>query len=155
MVLVDDGSTDKTYEIARRYEGPKVKVIHQENKGKAAALNTGINAASGTIVLTVDADTRLNSKALTVIASRFSSDPRLGSLSGNVKVDKPRGLLQRLQDVEYATGIGLTRKGLSMLASVMIVPGPLAAFWMVVVQMAGGFAADTFGEDFDNTLAVL
>ena len=155
VVLVDDGSTDKTFEIARRYEGPKVKVIHQENKGKAAALNAGINAASGAIVLTVDADTRLNARALTTIARRFSSEPRLGSLSGNVKVDKPRGLLQRLQDVEYATGIGLTRKGQSMLASVMIVPGPIAAFRREVVQMAGGFATDTFAEDFDITLAVL
>lgn len=155
VVLVDDGSTDKTYEIARRYEGPKMKVIHQENKGKAAALNTGINAASGAIVLTVDADTRLNAGALAIIAGRFSSDPRLGSLSGNVKVDKPRGLLQRLQDIEYATGIGLTRKGQSMLASVMIVPGPIAAFRKEAVLNAGGFATDTFAEDFDITLAVL
>ena len=155
LVVVDDGSTDRTYEIAKRYEGPKVKVIHQDNRGKAEALNTGIRSASGSIVLTVDADTRLDSKALAAIAARFSSDPRLGSVSGNVKVDKARGLLQRLQEVEYTTGIGLTRKGQSMLASVMVVPGPIAAFRKEVIEKAGLFSSQTFAEDFDITLAVL
>jgi cellulose synthase/poly-beta-1,6-N-acetylglucosamine synthase-like glycosyltransferase len=155
VVVVDDGSTDKTLEIAKRYEGPRLKIVHQENRGKAESLNTGIASATGTIVLTVDADTRLNSGALTAIAKRFSRDPRLGSLSGNVKVDSPHGLLQRLQEVEYTTGIGLTRKGQSMLASVMIVPGPIAAFRKDVIQEAGYFSPRTFAEDFDATLAVL
>ncbi|HEV2139354.1 MAG TPA: glycosyltransferase [Nitrososphaerales archaeon] len=155
IVLVDDGSTDRTLEISRVYEGPILKVIHQENKGKAEALNTGIRAASGSVVLTVDADTRLNSGSLGVLADRFSSNPALGGLAGNVKVDKAKGLLQRLQEVEYTTSIGLTRKGQSMLASVMIVPGPIAAFRRDAVEKVRYFSPDTFAEDFDITLAIL
>lgn len=155
IVVVDDGSKDGTYEVARRYEGPKVTVIHQENKGKAEALNAGIRSATGTLVLTVDADTRLSRGALTALASRFVSDSKLGALSGNVKVDKPRGLLQRLQEVEYTTGIGLSRKGQSMLASVMIVPGPIAAFRKDAVEKVRYFSTNTFAEDFDMTLAIL
>ncbi|MDE1853515.1 MAG: glycosyltransferase [Thaumarchaeota archaeon] len=155
VVVVDDGSSDKTLEISRPFEGPRVKVIHQENRGKAEALNTGIRSATGAIILTVDADTRLNPGALTALARRFSSDPRLGALSGNVKVDRPHGLLQRLQEVEYTTGIGLTRKGQSMLATVMIVPGPIAAFRKEAVEKVGYFSPNTFAEDFDITLAIL
>lgn len=155
VVLVDDGSTDRTLEIARKYEGPRLKLIHQENRGKAEALNSGIRSATGGIILTVDADTRLNPGALRAISGRFSSDPRLGALSGNVKVDNPRGLLQRLQELEYTTGIGLTRKGQSMLASVMIVPGPIAAFRKQAVEKANLFSPLTFAEDFDITLAIL
>ncbi len=155
VLVVDDGSTDGTFEIAKEYEGPSARVIHQENKGKAEALNTGIRAASGSVVLTVDADTRLNSGALRALAARFASDPRLGALSGNVKVDNPRGLLQRLQEVEYTTGIGLSRKGQSMLASVMIVPGPIAAFRKEAVEKVSYFSGRTFAEDFDITLAIL
>src|SRR5712692_3239953 len=155
VILVDDGSTDKTLEIATEREGPRLKVIRQENKGKAEALNTGIRAAYGSLVLTVDADTRLNSGALRALADRFSSDPALGGLAGNVKVDKARGLLQRLQEIEYTTSIGLTRKGQSMLASVMIVPGPIAAFRRDAVEKVRYFSPDTFAEDFDMTLAIL
>lgn len=155
VLVVDDGSTDGTYAAAKRYEGDRVRVIHQDNRGKAEALNTGIRAASGTIVLTVDADTRLNRGALAALAGRFSSDPRLGGLSGNVKVDSPRGFLQRLQEAEYTTGIGLNRKGQSMLASVMIVPGPIAAFRKKAVEKVSYFSGRTFAEDFDITLAIL
>lgn len=155
VIVVDDGSTDMTFEKAKGYEGTRVKVIHQDNRGKAEALNTGIRSSSGTIILTVDADTRLKSGALSALASRFSSDQRLGALSGNVKVDKPRGLLQRLQEVEYTTGIGLIRKGQSMLASVMIVPGPIAAFRKEAVEKVRYFSSHTFAEDFDITLAIL
>lgn len=155
VVLVDDGSTDSTLEIARKYEGQRLRVVHQENKGKAEALNTGIRASTGSIVLTVDADTRLNQGALRVFAAKFSSDPRLGAVSGNVKVEAPRGLLRRLQEVEYASSIGLTRKGQSMLATVMIVPGPIAAFRKEAVEKVGYFSAQTFAEDFDITLAIL
>src|SRR5579863_115432 len=155
VVVVDDGSTDSTLETARKFEGPRVKVLHQDNKGKAEALNTGIRAASGSVVLTVDADTRLGDGALESLARRFAAEKDLGALSGNVKVDRPRGLLGRMQDVEYATGIGLTRKGQSMLATVMIVPGPIAAFRKEAVEKVGYFSPSTYAEDFDITLAVL
>ena len=155
VVVVDDGSVDRTLEVAKRFEGPRVRVVHQENRGKAEALNTGTRSCAGTIVLTVDADTRLNQGALGALARRFASDPRLGGLSGNVKVDSPRGLLQRLQEAEYTTGIGLNRKGQSMLSSVMIVPGPIAAFRKEAVEEVSYFSPHTFAEDFDITLAIL
>ena len=58
VILVDDGSTDGSGEIcdeyARKY--PQIEVIHQENKGVAAARNAGLAAAKGEYLLWVDPD---------------------------------------------------------------------------------------------------
>lgn len=54
IIVVDDGSADGTYEIAKNL-GVKL-VRHEKNMGKAAALVTGFNGASGDILVTIDAD---------------------------------------------------------------------------------------------------
>ena len=53
MIVVDDGSTDTTAEIAREYD---VKLISTPNQGLAAARNVGLEAASGEIVAYLDDD---------------------------------------------------------------------------------------------------
>ncbi|MBI3859429.1 MAG: glycosyltransferase family 2 protein [Thaumarchaeota archaeon] len=155
VIIVDDGSTDRTPGIADSLGGNRVRVVHQQNRGKAEALNAGIASSTGEFIVTVDADTRLSTHALKELSARFASSPRLGALAGNVKVENPRGLIKRLQSVEYAAGLGLARKGQSMLSTVMIVPGPVAAFRRDVLQGAKGFSSETFAEDFDMTLAIL
>lgn len=58
IVIVDDGSTDGTREILARYKNSKPYQIlfHDKNKGKGAAVNTGIQAATGDILIIQDAD---------------------------------------------------------------------------------------------------
>jgi len=152
VIIVDDGSTDKTLEIARSLETEKIRVVHQQNRGKATALNTGIQLSKGEIVVTVDADTTIQRDALTKVANRFARNPRLGAVAGNIKVEQGPGLLNALQSTEYTVGINLIRKAESMLRSVMIVPGPIAAMRREAIQSVGLFSDDTFAEDFDATM---
>lgn len=58
VVVVDDGSTDKSLSIVRRYEGKdgRVRVLHQENSGVCKARNYAISVAKGELILPVDAD---------------------------------------------------------------------------------------------------
>ncbi|MCR4891883.1 MAG: glycosyltransferase [Lachnospiraceae bacterium] len=66
VLIVDDGSSDSTLEIAREYERKYptiVKVIHQENAGHGGAVNTGMRYATGKYFLVVDSDDWLNRKA--------------------------------------------------------------------------------------------
>jgi len=153
VIVVDDGSTDNTFEEASRCTG--VKIIRQENQGKPKALNNGINASTGEIIVTVDADTTIDKDALGQIAKRFSSNEKLGAVAGNVKVNPERKIINAVQSAEYATGINLIRKGQSVLGCVMIVPGPIAALKKEAVEKVGCFSDDTFAEDFDITAKIL
>ena len=55
IIVVDDGSSDKTYDVAKNLAGIRL-LRHETNKGKAAALETGFSNASGDILFTIDAD---------------------------------------------------------------------------------------------------
>lgn len=56
VIIVDDGSTDKTANICSEYKDERIRVIHQENKGVSEARNIGLSAATGDVILFVDVD---------------------------------------------------------------------------------------------------
>ncbi len=56
IIVVDDGSTDNTEELIQQLDDPKIKYIYQENKGPAAAKNTGLKAAKSDIIGFLDSD---------------------------------------------------------------------------------------------------
>lgn len=153
IIVIDDGSSDNTFKIASKCD--YAKVFSQENQGKPIALNNGISHSSGEIILTVDADTELDREALRTIAKRFAANNKLGAVAGNVKVKREPTILNTIQSAEYATGINLVRKGQSVLGTVMIVPGPVAALKKEAIEEVGFFSDDTFAEDFDITVKIL
>jgi biofilm PGA synthesis N-glycosyltransferase PgaC len=155
IIMVDDGSTDKTLDEVKQFETSKLKIIKQKNQGKANALNSGIKTSKGQIVVTVDADTTLNNDSLKKIATRFAKDQKIGAVAGNVKVIPKKGLFNVIQGTEYIIGINLIRKAQSILGCVMIVPGPIAALKRDALEKAGYFSDDTFAEDFDITMNIL
>lgn len=71
VILVDDGSTDKSGRMCEDYAGKdsRVKVIHQENGGAYSARNTGLLAASGELVTFVDGDDWIDPKLYETLAS--------------------------------------------------------------------------------------
>ena len=56
IIVVDDGSKDQTYTVAKRYDSAKVKILRQENRGAAAARNTALRQAQGDFLQYIDAD---------------------------------------------------------------------------------------------------
>jgi glycosyltransferase involved in cell wall biosynthesis len=80
VVLVDDGSTDNTAEIARGF--PEIHYVHQPNRGLAAARNIGLKASRGRYVVFLDADDRLLPNALEAGVSCFREHPRSGFVFG-------------------------------------------------------------------------
>jgi glycosyltransferase involved in cell wall biosynthesis len=80
VVVVDDGSTDNTSEVAAGYGG--VRCIRQENQGLAGARNTGIRHSRGSYVVFLDADDRLLANALEVGLRHLKEHPECAFVSG-------------------------------------------------------------------------
>ena len=103
-IVVDDGSSDETYELASSlisvFGLNRLRVIRQANAGKAAALNAGIAQARGEFVLCVDADSRLEPQSLREAIKHFS-DPKVAAVAGNVRVANRGNGLTKLQALEY------------------------------------------------------
>jgi cellulose synthase/poly-beta-1,6-N-acetylglucosamine synthase-like glycosyltransferase len=151
VIVVDDGSTDATAEIAAAFD---VRVIRQPQGGKAAALNTGIAAASGEVIVVLDADTVLDPDFLDTVAPHFA-DPAVGAVAGNIKVGNRRSILARLQALEYIVSLDIDRRTQDVLGVIAVVPGAAGAFRRAALVDVGGYPSDTLVEDADLTIALL
>ncbi|HVE97609.1 MAG TPA: bifunctional polysaccharide deacetylase/glycosyltransferase family 2 protein [Mycobacteriales bacterium] len=153
VVVIDDGSTDGTSGIVEDLALPNVRMIRQDNAGKAAALTRGIALATHDVVVMVDGDTVFDRDALRWLVQPLS-DPRVGAVSGNTKVGNRRGLLGRWQHLEYVVGFNLDRRLYDLLRCMPTVPGAIGAFRRSALRQVGGVSSDTLAEDTDLTMAV-
>ena len=154
VVVVDDGSTDRTAEIVAGLGLPGVRLVRQANGGKAAALRTGTREASHDVLVMLDGDTVFEPGTIRALVQPLR-DPRVGAVSGNVKVGNRRGLLGRWQHMEYVAGFNLDRRLLDLLHCITTVPGAAGAFRREAVEAAGGLSTDTLAEDTDVTMGIL
>lgn len=155
VVVVDDGSKDGTLAVmeAEFQNEPKVRILTQPNRGKAAALNHAIRVARHEILVAVDADTIFANGAIHSLVRHFS-DGRVGAVSGNARVGNRQKWITRFQSIEYVCGFNLDRRALDLLNAITVVPGAVGAWRKNVVLEAGGFGHDTLAEDTDLTLSI-
>ncbi|WP_052863458.1 bifunctional polysaccharide deacetylase/glycosyltransferase family 2 protein [Streptomyces niger] len=153
IIVIDDGSTDRTADLATWIDDPRVQVIRQANAGKAAALNTGLTHAMYDIVVMVDADTVFEPDAVHRLIQPLAH-PAVGAVSGNTKVGNRRGLLGRWQHLEYVFGFNLDRRMFEVLECMPTVPGAIGAFRRDALLGVGGVSEDTLAEDTDLTMAL-
>ncbi|MFX1535962.1 MAG: glycosyltransferase family 2 protein, partial [Promethearchaeota archaeon] len=155
IIIVDDGSTDRTLEVARSYaKGDLVKVVKKPNGGKWDALNSGIKESKGKFIVCIDADTLLDQNAIQRLIKHFN-DPKIAAVAGNVKVGNRSSILTKLQALEYIVGINLHRRTEASFQKVTVVPGPIGAFRASILKEIGLFEGDTFAEDADITIRIL
>ena len=156
VIVVDDGSPDNTYTVAKAaFDGDaRVTVLQKSNGGKSSALNLGIAHAAGSIVIGLDADTLFEPDTVAQLVQPLA-DPRVAAVAGNAKVGNRLNLITRWQAVEYVTSQNLDRRAFSMLNGITVVPGAVGAWRRDAVAAVGGFSHDTLAEDQDLTLALL
>lgn len=158
VVVIDDGSSDDTLEIASKWEGQRgpgfFRVITKPNGGKASALNAGIAHSLHPLIMCMDADSYLEPRTL-LKAARHFSDPAVGAVAGNVKVENRDTIITRLQALEYIEGLNMPRRAQGFVAAVNIVPGPVGLFRREALEEVGGYDTDTFAEDADLTLKMM
>lgn len=155
IIVVDDGSTDGTFELAKKsFAGnDRVSIYRKENGGKAEALNFGWRKANGEIIIALDADTMFAPETIAALAHRFA-DERIGAVAGNAKVGNRINIVTKWQALEYVTSQNFDRRAFASLNCITVVPGSVGAWRRSVLEETGGFSSDTLAEDQDLTIQV-
>ncbi len=155
VVVVDDGSGDQTAaEIERMAQNePRVRLLRQENHGKARALQRGLAAARNGIIVFIDADTQCQRDTLPRLLEPFA-DQRIGAVSGHAKVGNLRTFIARCQALEYTCGFNLDRRAYTRWQCITVVPGAISAVRKDAIDQARGLSVETLAEDTDLTLCL-
>ena len=155
VIVVNDGSRDETSAEVERvaHVDPRVRLLQQENLGKARALQRGLAAVHHGIVVFIDADTQCQHDTLPRLLEPFA-DERIGAVSGHAKVGNLRTFIARCQALEYTCGFNLDRRAYNRWNCVTVVPGAISAIRKDAIDEAGGLSLQTLAEDTDLTLSL-
>jgi poly-beta-1,6-N-acetyl-D-glucosamine synthase len=160
-ILADNNSTDRTAELAEktaRLRGLKLRRILEPQAGKWRALNTALQSVETSIVVTVDADTRLHPDALRYLVGRLTSEPEgqhVCACAGALVVEDPtRNLLTRMQSWDYRLGINGVKRMQAAYHSTLVAQGAFSAYWTDDVRAVGGWP-DAIGEDIVLTWSMM
>ncbi|HAF02286.1 MAG TPA: hypothetical protein DCG89_00585, partial [Spartobacteria bacterium] len=155
VIVINDGSRDETAtEIERAADvDPRIRLLQQENRGKAWALQRALSAVRHGIVVFVDADTHFQRDTLPRLLEPFG-DERIGAVSGHAKVGNLRTFIARCQALEYTCGFNLDRRAYNRWNCITVVPGAISAIRKDAIDQAGGLSLQTLAEDTDLTLSL-
>jgi len=139
IIVVDDGSTDATADVARHFEA--VRLIQQANSGVSVARNAGAAAATGGWLAFLDADDWYAPDRIKLHAEWVAEDPTLDFLTGDYEYRDEAGTLLGTSMAQHESGQLVLTKAAGAARVVMETPAEIAAF-----------VADHFGDT--HTLSV-
>jgi glycosyltransferase involved in cell wall biosynthesis len=104
LTVIDDGSTDNTAKIVRRFRDPRISYIYQANKGLPGARNTGIELSSGEYLAFLDSDDYYHAEKLATQVAHLEQHPELGlSYTSRIDVDQEGNPLWLLRAPLYTS----------------------------------------------------
>ena len=158
IVVVDDGSTDRMYELARPYaDRGQIKLIKNTGAtgraGRPSVSNLAEHMSRSDFVISVDADTSFDRDILLHMIGPFY-DPEVGAVAGNIKArNVATSVLARLQAVEYSISIGIWKRFLNLLGANIQASGAFGAFRREALEQVGGWSPE-LAEDADLSLKI-
>ncbi len=155
VIVVDDGSDDRTPEIGRELSRKGIIEFHRqdERQGKSAALNHALEVSSSEYVIFMDSDTTLDRDAVLNMIRHFKHED-VGAVCGNLGVrnwfSNP---LTMLQSIEYLISITVGRCFRSLIGILPIVSGAFGSFPRTLLERVGGHEPGP-GNDSDLTIRI-
>lgn len=168
IIIADDGSTDGTAALLMQNYGfaepalgaisppsqavPGLRWLRAPHGGKARTLNAALQYIDTEIMLTVDADTALDTGAIAAMRDAFAADPGLVAATGVLAPSCDSSLSGRFfewfQTYEYVRNF-LGRYAWGQMDSLLLISGAFAGFRTASVITVGGFDPDCMVEDYE------
>ncbi len=153
IIIVDDCSTDSSYEIIKKYVAKyrKVMVVKTpKNTGKASgAKNYGAKFVNTELIGFTDADSYPQKDAIRKMIG-FFDNKKIGAVTSSVFVKKREKFIEKLQAIEYKI-IVFTRKLLGFVDAIYVTPGPLVIYRKKAFDEVEGFDENNLTEDIEIT----
>lgn len=149
ILLIDDGSTDNTWNVIQEFATfPQIEIFHQENGGKYKALNFGLTHTTSEFVGCLDADSVADGESLIRIMSTFAADPHTMAVAPSVVAHNTKTIIQNAQRAEYYMSV-YNKKMLGILGGIHVTPGPLTIFRKKVFDDLGPYRHAHNTEDME------
>lgn len=156
IILIDDGSQDKTVERAKMFNLDNLTILNADHKGKANALNFGLLHAHHDYIITVDADTVLDQYAIFQLMHKLMSSPKNTiACAGAVYVkNESQSMITKLQFWDYFLAISIIKRAQSFLYGTLVAQGAFSAYKKSALFEINGWP-EVVGEDIVLTWALL
>jgi biofilm PGA synthesis N-glycosyltransferase PgaC len=161
VVIVDNGSTDKSYEIFQYLQSRlRIRLAWHSiiGRGKSWALNAGIHLTSGQYIMGLDCDVILSNDAVRRIIETLEANRSVGAVTANLVILPPprntTGLQKALAScefLEYATVFGVGRTSQAFTSSLYTLSGACTAFRREALLSTFLYNKSTVSEDTDIT----
>ena len=152
IIVINDYSKDKTKEVVEKIIKENnqlcIKLINKKNnQGKAYALNSALDIASGEIFGCLDSDSYADKNSLRLLIPHLFN-PKTAAVISSIKVINQKSLLGKVQRMEYFM-VTLTRKLMSVIDTLYTTPGVLSIYKTKILKKLGGFDTNCLTEDFE------
>lgn len=151
IIIVDDGSTDGTWNAIQKFSNnSSIEVYRKENGGKHTAMNFALERVTTPFVGGLDADSFVDSQALKRIITYFDN-PEVMAVAPSIIVHEPKNILQKAQKAEYDMAV-FTKKMLAFMGAIHVTPGPFSIFRKKVFDELGSYRKAHNTEDQEIAL---
>jgi cellulose synthase/poly-beta-1,6-N-acetylglucosamine synthase-like glycosyltransferase len=159
VIIVDDGSQDKTYAVAKEFvkkfpaQSHAVRIIRTSHSGKSRSINKALKLVRYELVAIVDADSVIQKDSL-VQAIKYLGDKKVAAVCSTVKVKNRKTFLGMWLHIEQLYN-SLLRSLYSRVNVNIVAPGPLSIYKKKCLEEIGGFGTKGFSEDVDVALRLI
>lgn len=151
IIVVDDGSKDKTWDVISSYkDNPQISIFKKENGGKHTALNLALEHVKTEFVGCLDADSEVDSEALKRIMTYFDNKETM-AVAPSIVIKNPKNIIQYAQRAEYDMA-HYTKKMLAFMGGIHVTPGPFSIFRKSVFDELGNYRKAHHTEDQEIAL---
>ena len=108
VIVVDDGSTDRSVTVLQRYMSDIIFLQHEVNRGLPAALNSGIRAARGQFIIRIDADDYAHEEYLNILCLALRMDNTIDAVACDyILVDEKQNQITNVNCLEHPIGCAI------------------------------------------------